>query len=88
MKNPRLIVIFTILAIIIIILFIVILYKEYKIKEITLERDNYREEYRIYQAMVYEYGKTLEQWSLWSSEYRDILDKLDKYDEILGDYSE
>lgn len=88
MKKNKLIVIFTILVSIIIILSITILYKEYKIKEITLERDNYREEYRVYRAMVYEYGKTLEQWSLWSSDYRDILDKLDKYDEILGDYSE
>lgn len=88
MKKSKLTISFIILVSIIIVLFVVVLYKEYKIKEITLERDNYREEYRIYRAMVYEYGKTLEQWSLWSSDYRDILDKLDKYDEILGDYNE
>lgn len=88
MKKYKLTIAFVILVSIIITLLVVVLYKEYKIKEITLERDNYREEYRIYRAMVYEYGKTLEQWSLWSSDYRDILDKLDKYDEILGDYNE
>lgn len=88
MKKNKLTIAFIILVSIIIILLVAVLYKEYKIKEITLERDNYREEYRIYRAMVYEYGKTLEQWSLWSSDYRDILDKLDKYDEILGDYNE
>lgn len=88
MKKNKLTIVFIILVSIIITLLIVVLYKEYKIKEITLERDNYKEEYRIYRAMVYEYGKTLEQWSLWSSDYRDILDKLDKYDEILGDYNE